>query len=152
MNAPDAVSYCQYGLLQGVIAEVPAVILRCISRDEAALAVAQKVVIIPDICLTAVIKMILLICIPLMLQAFKGLYENASNIVHVDAHLAILAAIRDVSKLVVKELTSWVGPLLNQGHTVVNFICLFGPAGSIFVTFYLIINGGRFFPKKKINK
>ncbi|KAL9175940.1 hypothetical protein ABFS82_02G145600 [Erythranthe guttata] len=68
--------------IQGVIAEVPAVILRCISRDEAALAVAQK--------------------------AFRGLYENASNNAHVDAHLAILAAIRDVSKLVVKELTSWV--------------------------------------------
>ncbi|KAL8500295.1 hypothetical protein ACS0TY_020046 [Phlomoides rotata] len=68
--------------IQGVIAEVPAVILRCISRDEAALAVAQK--------------------------AFKGLYENASNSAHVDAHLVILAAIRDVSKLVVKELTSWV--------------------------------------------
>ncbi|XP_057807321.1 uncharacterized protein LOC131021995 isoform X2 [Salvia miltiorrhiza] len=68
--------------IQAVIAEVPAVILRCISRDEAALAVAQK--------------------------AFKGLYENASNSAHVDAHLAILSAIRDVSKLVVKELTSWV--------------------------------------------
>ncbi|KAH6817786.1 transcription regulator [Perilla frutescens var. frutescens] len=68
--------------IQGVIAEVPAVILRCISRDEAALAVAQK--------------------------GFKSLYENASNNAHVDAHLAILAAIRDVSKLVVKELTSWV--------------------------------------------
>lgn len=39
---------------------------------------------------------------------FKGLYENTSNSVHVNAHLAILAAIRDVSKLVVKELTSWV--------------------------------------------
>lgn len=42
------------------------------------------------------------------LQVFKGLYENASNSAHVDAHLAILSAIRDVSKLVVKELTSWV--------------------------------------------
>ncbi|KAL3616494.1 hypothetical protein CASFOL_039884 [Castilleja foliolosa] len=68
--------------IQGLIAEVPAVIMRCISRDEAALAVAQK--------------------------AFKGLYENASNSSHVDAHLTILAAVRDVSKLVVKELTSWV--------------------------------------------
>ncbi|XP_027108902.2 uncharacterized protein [Coffea arabica] len=68
--------------IQGVIAEVPAIILRCISRDEAALAVAQK--------------------------AFKALYENASNMAHVSAHLAILAAMRDVSKLVVKELTSWV--------------------------------------------
>lgn len=28
---------------QGVIAEVPEIILRCVSRDEAALAVAQKV-------------------------------------------------------------------------------------------------------------
>ncbi|KAJ9558076.1 hypothetical protein OSB04_012690 [Centaurea solstitialis] len=68
--------------IQSIIAEVPGVILKCISRDEAALAVAQKV--------------------------FKGLYENAANAAHVGAHLAMLAAIRDVSKLVVKELTSWV--------------------------------------------
>ncbi|KAK2650679.1 hypothetical protein Ddye_018168 [Dipteronia dyeriana] len=68
--------------VQGVIAEVPEIILRCISRDEAALAVAQKV--------------------------FKGLYEIASNSLHVSSHLAILAAVRDVCKLVVKELTSWV--------------------------------------------
>ncbi|CAN0921789.1 CCR4-NOT transcription complex subunit 1 [Linum grandiflorum] len=68
--------------LQGVITEVHEIILRCISRDEAALAVAQKV--------------------------FKGLYENAFNISHISACLAILAAIRDVCKLVVKELTSWV--------------------------------------------
>ncbi|XP_031390313.1 CCR4-NOT transcription complex subunit 1 isoform X2 [Punica granatum] len=68
--------------VQRIIAEVPEIILRCRSRDEAALAVAQKV--------------------------FKGLYENAANSYHVGAHLAILAAIRDVCKLVVKELTSWV--------------------------------------------
>ncbi|XP_022732983.1 CCR4-NOT transcription complex subunit 1-like isoform X3 [Durio zibethinus] len=68
--------------IQGVISEVPEIILRCISRDEAALAVAQKV--------------------------FKGLYENTSNSLHVSAHLAILAAVRDVCKLAVKELTSWV--------------------------------------------
>ncbi|KAL4562855.1 hypothetical protein LXL04_026886 [Taraxacum kok-saghyz] len=68
--------------IQSIIGEVPGVILRCISRDEAALAVAQKV--------------------------FKGLYENAANTAHVGAHLAMLAAIRDASKLVVKELTSWV--------------------------------------------
>ncbi|KAG6747935.1 hypothetical protein POTOM_047826 [Populus tomentosa] len=68
--------------IQGVVTEVPEIILRCVSRDEAALAVAQKV--------------------------FKGLYENASNSFHVNACLAILAAIRDVCKLVVKELTSWV--------------------------------------------
>ncbi|KAJ6337998.1 hypothetical protein OIU76_007635 [Salix suchowensis] len=68
--------------IQGVVAEVPEIIIRSVSRDEAALAVAQKV--------------------------FKGLYENASNSFHVNACLAILAAIRDVCKLVVKELTSWV--------------------------------------------
>ncbi|XP_039063628.1 CCR4-NOT transcription complex subunit 1-like isoform X2 [Hibiscus syriacus] len=68
--------------IQGLISEVPEIILRCVSRDEAALAVAQKV--------------------------FKGLYENASNSLHVGAHLAILAVVRDVCKLAVKELTSWV--------------------------------------------
>ncbi|KAL3009797.1 hypothetical protein AAZX31_07G103500 [Glycine max] len=70
------------GEIQGVISEVPEIILRCVSRDEAALAVAQKV--------------------------FRGLYDNASNNIHVSAHLAILTAIRDVCKLAVKELTSWV--------------------------------------------
>ncbi|KAL5134617.1 CCR4-NOT transcription complex subunit 1 [Glycine soja] len=39
---------------------------------------------------------------------FRGLYDNASNNIHVTAHLAILTAIRDVCKLAVKELTSWV--------------------------------------------
>ncbi|XP_060964127.1 uncharacterized protein LOC133033427 isoform X2 [Cannabis sativa] len=68
--------------IQGIVTEVPEIILRCVSRDEAALAVAQKV--------------------------FKGLYENASNHVHVGSLLTILTAIRDVCKLVVKELTSWV--------------------------------------------
>ncbi|KAJ0962000.1 hypothetical protein J5N97_029828 [Dioscorea zingiberensis] len=68
--------------IQGVVAEVPDIIRRCVSRDEAALAVAQKV--------------------------FKSLYENASNIHHINSHLSILSAIRDVCKLVVKELTSWV--------------------------------------------
>ncbi|KAI3741197.1 hypothetical protein L1987_58865 [Smallanthus sonchifolius] len=68
--------------IQAIIGEVPGVILRCISRDEAALAVAQKV--------------------------FQGLYENAGNASHVGAHLAMLAAIRDVSKLVFNQLTSWV--------------------------------------------
>ncbi|KAK7245095.1 hypothetical protein RIF29_39929 [Crotalaria pallida] len=56
-----------------VISEVPEIIFRCVSRDEAALAVAQKV--------------------------FKGLYDNASNSIHVGAHLGILIAIRDVCKL-----------------------------------------------------
>ncbi|KAJ9563300.1 hypothetical protein OSB04_008460 [Centaurea solstitialis] len=69
-------------LFSVVIAEVPKVILRGISKDEAALAVAQKV--------------------------FECLYENANNNAHVDAYLAILAAICDVSQPVGKELTSWV--------------------------------------------
>ncbi|XP_019056501.1 PREDICTED: CCR4-NOT transcription complex subunit 1-like [Tarenaya hassleriana] len=68
--------------IQAVVSEVPEIILRCVSRDEAALAVAQK--------------------------AFKALYENASSGLHVSANLGILAAIRDVCKRVVKELTSWV--------------------------------------------
>ncbi|XP_076917682.1 uncharacterized protein LOC143577845 isoform X1 [Bidens hawaiensis] len=68
--------------IQSVIGEVPGVILRCISRDEAALAVAQKV--------------------------FQGLYENVANTAHVNAHLAMLTAIRDASKLVFNQLTSWV--------------------------------------------
>ncbi|KAF5731634.1 Ccr4-not transcription complex putative isoform 1 [Tripterygium wilfordii] len=68
--------------IQGVVAEVPEIILRCINRDEAALAIAQKV--------------------------FKGLYENASNTAHVNAFLAILIALRDVCRHLVKELTSWV--------------------------------------------
>ncbi|KAI8021582.1 Retinoblastoma-related protein [Camellia lanceoleosa] len=76
----------QYGtdwekILEGVIGEVPGIILRCVSRDEAALAVAQKV--------------------------FKGLYENASNKT-MSPLIRHSAAIRDVSKLVLKELTSWV--------------------------------------------
>lgn len=70
------------GEIQVVVSEVPEIILRCISRDEAALAVAQK--------------------------AFKALYENASSSLHVSTNLAILEAIRDVCKRVVKELTSWV--------------------------------------------
>ncbi|XP_019463583.1 PREDICTED: CCR4-NOT transcription complex subunit 1 isoform X4 [Lupinus angustifolius] len=68
--------------IQEVISEVPEILLRCVTRDETAIAVAQKV--------------------------FKGLYDNASNSIHVGAHLGILTAIRDVCKLAVKELTSWV--------------------------------------------
>ncbi|GMH00621.1 hypothetical protein Nepgr_002460 [Nepenthes gracilis] len=68
--------------IQSAVSEVPQIILRSINRDEVALAVAQKVL--------------------------KALYENASNSFYVGAHLAILAAIHDVSKLVVKELTGWV--------------------------------------------
>ncbi|KAH9287615.1 hypothetical protein KI387_031732 [Taxus chinensis] len=68
--------------VQGIVSEIPEIILQCISRDEAALAIAQKV--------------------------FKRLYENASNNLHVSTHITILASIRDICKRVVKELTSWV--------------------------------------------
>ncbi|GAB2271046.1 hypothetical protein Dimus_005896 [Dionaea muscipula] len=68
--------------IQSAVSEVPQIIMRSVSRDEGALAVAQKV--------------------------FKALYENASNGLYVNVHLAILAAIRDICKPVVKELTSWV--------------------------------------------
>jgi len=68
--------------IQSVIAEVPDILCRCVSRDEAALAVAQKV--------------------------FRSLYENASKSTFVTWLLATLVAVRDVYKLVVKELTSWV--------------------------------------------
>ncbi|XVF08470.1 hypothetical protein REPUB_Repub07fG0006100 [Reevesia pubescens] len=64
-----------------VVHQIPKIILTCVSRDEAALAIAQKV--------------------------FKSLYENALNSLHVGLHILILAAIRDVCKLVVKEVTSW---------------------------------------------
>ncbi|KAF6141049.1 hypothetical protein GIB67_006494, partial [Kingdonia uniflora] len=40
-------------------------------------------------------------------KVFKSLYENASDSTHIRVHLAILSAICDVCKLVVKELTSW---------------------------------------------
>lgn len=68
--------------VQSIVLEVPQIILRCASRDEAALAVAQKV--------------------------FTALYENGGNGLHIAAHLAILASIRDMCKPLVKELTSWL--------------------------------------------
>ncbi|XP_076921041.1 uncharacterized protein LOC143582328 [Bidens hawaiensis] len=68
--------------LQYAAAEVRAVILKCIRKDEAALVVAQKV--------------------------FEGLYINASNTASIDSHLTVLATIFDVNKLVQTELTGWV--------------------------------------------
>jgi CCR4-NOT transcription complex subunit 1 len=68
--------------IQCVIAEVPDILHRCVSRDEAALAIAEKV--------------------------FRNLYENASKGTSVTWILATLVAICDVCKLVVKEITSWV--------------------------------------------
>ncbi|KAH7284495.1 hypothetical protein KP509_34G056500 [Ceratopteris richardii] len=67
--------------IQPLIMEVPEVISQCISKDEAALAFAQK--------------------------AFKRLYENSSSL-HIGTYLVLLALIRDVCKRVVKEITSWV--------------------------------------------
>ncbi|XP_048534491.1 CCR4-NOT transcription complex subunit 1-like isoform X2 [Triticum urartu] len=68
--------------IQSVIAEVPDILHRCVKRDEAALLIAQKV--------------------------FRSLYENASKSTYLTWLLATLAAIRDVCKLIVKEITSWV--------------------------------------------
>ncbi|KAL9690797.1 hypothetical protein QQ045_011207 [Rhodiola kirilowii] len=68
--------------IQGVIAEVPEILRRCVSRDEAALDMAQ--------------------------MALKGMYENALSSLPISSHLTILAAISDLCKLVSKELTSWV--------------------------------------------
>ncbi|XP_076895425.1 uncharacterized protein LOC143548041 [Bidens hawaiensis] len=68
--------------IQYYAAEVRAVILKCICKDEAALVVAQKV--------------------------FEGLYINASNTASIDSCLIVLAIICDVNKLVQTELTGWV--------------------------------------------
>ncbi|KAG0608479.1 hypothetical protein M758_8G108900 [Ceratodon purpureus] len=65
-----------------IVAELQEIITQAISRDEAALAIAQKI--------------------------FQRLYEYASSHLHISVHLTILEAIRDVCKRVVKELTSWV--------------------------------------------
>ncbi|KAF7149336.1 hypothetical protein RHSIM_Rhsim03G0134900 [Rhododendron simsii] len=81
LTTGDALEKYQIVAQKGVIAQVPEIILRCISRDEAALAVAQK---------------FLRVCMR-MLQTVS----------HIKAHIKILAAIRDVCKLVVKDLTSW---------------------------------------------
>ncbi|KAJ7514921.1 hypothetical protein O6H91_23G065800 [Diphasiastrum complanatum] len=68
--------------LRILVKEIPEIITQSVSRDEAALAIAQK--------------------------AFKRLFDNTANSLHVSVHLAILESIRDVCKRVVKELTSWV--------------------------------------------
>ncbi|KAK1424941.1 hypothetical protein QVD17_20282 [Tagetes erecta] len=68
--------------IQYVTAEVHAIILKCIRRDEVALAMAQMV--------------------------FEGLYGCEFNTAYVSSRLTILAAIYDVNELVRKELTSWV--------------------------------------------
>ncbi|KAM0835823.1 hypothetical protein ACQ4PT_062703 [Festuca glaucescens] len=70
------------GEIKSVIAEVPDILLKCVNRDEAALAVAQKV--------------------------FNNLYDNASNSGSIMLYVATLVAVRDVCKLVVKEITNWI--------------------------------------------
>ncbi|RZC63634.1 hypothetical protein C5167_025400 [Papaver somniferum] len=69
--------------VQGVTVEVPEILLRYVSRDEAAVTVARDV--------------------------FKSLYRNTSNNTHVGAQIATLVAIRAVCKLaLLEQLTSFV--------------------------------------------
>eukprot|EP00898_Chlorokybus_atmophyticus_P005844 jgi/Chlat1/6260/Chrsp44S05774 len=68
--------------LRALIAEIPDHISQAVSRDEAALAIAQKV--------------------------FNRLYEHANSRIHIFVHLTILEAVRDTCKRVDKQLTSWV--------------------------------------------
>lgn len=62
-------------------------------------------------------------------KVFKRLYENTGSHLHVSVHLAILEAIRDVCKRVVKELTSWVGISCKITHSgwsgVVTLLSIF---------------------------
>jgi len=116
--------------------EIPEIIMQSVSRDEAALAIAQKVsckqnledfvlprvfqlvvalawghyMISTSICLiNCTLSVICLInWIIIWIQVFKRLYENTTSQAHVRVHLGILESIRDVCKRVVKELTSWV--------------------------------------------
>ncbi|ONL92550.1 transcription regulator [Zea mays] len=108
--------------IQSVIMEVPDILRRCVSRDEAALAVAQKV--------------------------FKSLYDNTSNTTYVSWLLATLVAIRDVCKLVVKELTSWV--IYSDEEKKFNIDIIFGlirsellNIGEYNVHLAKLIDGGR---------
>eukprot|EP00850_Spirogloea_muscicola_P015627 SM000121S26024 [mRNA] locus=s121:298001:312953:- [translate_table: standard] len=64
-----------------LVQEITDVMLQSVTRDEVALAIAQKV--------------------------FKILYET-SNLAHSTIYIAILEHVCDICKLVVKELTSWV--------------------------------------------
>eukprot|EP00899_Mesostigma_viride_P024080 jgi/Mesvir1/4857/Mv11131-RA.2 len=68
--------------LRYLVAELPRIVVHTVSRDEAALAMAQKL--------------------------YKRLYENSGSALHLSAHLALLQALRDVCRRVVKELTNWV--------------------------------------------
>lgn len=99
--------YCS---VQSVIAEVPDILQRCVRRDEAALSIAQKVCHPFLLRNYAFIPLVLnFSCTWLcLLQVFRSLYENASKSTYVTWLLATLAAIRDVCKFIVKEITSWV--------------------------------------------
>ena len=110
-------------LVQSVVAEVPDILLKCVNRDEAALAVAQKVnhghFVIHN---TLSIVLLTYFSWCLWSQVFKSLYDNTSNSGFVMWSLATLVAIRDVCKLVVKELTNWV--CFFMAYTLC-FSCLF---------------------------
>ena len=93
------------------MAEVPDILLKCGNRDEAALAVAQKV---KHLCFVMVLICIARLIVGLTFftclwsQVFRSLYGNTSNSGYVMWYVATLVAVRDVCKLVVKELTNWV--------------------------------------------
>ncbi|PWZ04866.1 CCR4-NOT transcription complex subunit 1 [Zea mays] len=121
-SVPIWLAKCGIHTVLSVIAEVPDMLRRCVSRDEAALVVAQKV--------------------------FKSLYDNASNSAYVSWLLATLIAIRDVCKLVVKELTSWV--IYSDEEKKFNIEIIFGlihskllNLGEYNVHLTKLIDGGR---------
>lgn len=68
--------------LVSVVNEVPAIVSRCVKREEAALGIAQKVV--------------------------KLLYESVGKRLHFTAYLAMLEGLKDVTPRLTKELAGWV--------------------------------------------
>lgn len=68
--------------LVSVANEVPAIVSKCVKREEAALGIAQKVV--------------------------KLLYESVGKRLHFTAYLAILEGLKDITPRLTKELAGWV--------------------------------------------
>jgi CCR4-NOT transcription complex subunit 1 len=68
--------------LVSLVNELPAIVSKCVKRDEAALGIAQKVV--------------------------KLLYESVGSRMHFTAYLAVLEGLKDVTSRLTKELTGWV--------------------------------------------
>eukprot|EP01048_Picozoa_sp_COSAG05_P025172 COSAG05_NODE_6279_length_986_cov_1.613303_2_plen_216_part_01 len=64
-----------------LISQVQSIVSQCITRDECAISVAQRV--------------------------FKRMYDNEARLA-VEASLAVLESVRDVCKKMTKELTTWV--------------------------------------------